>query len=638
MFQVYWPVDLLKSLERAGALNGLVLGLQVNHSSVVVVNVITYNKVVELVDTRVLRLEANGSVSLNCRETDVSIVGYFGDAPAKNGSQHWKEFFLDDKGLIACRDSMIVSFEPPLPRSMQLYTASPIELYLSQSLNEKTSPYVDMVRTHGHRRAFTPQDLHFSQSVETLNMCWIERTLLLTQIPQMQQTWLDDSICRQLRQKISQIPYMIFRIMAKMLKPLSITYLYTLIVARHISLWLIYIMNMKMPSNLPRLIDISATAQQIDLRLQQFSYLPIQYLHTSRQMESHKTKLLPKDQFAEYIRLYNTLWLVINDVTLGYVVSSFLNENKNQIVNVFDKYVVSKVLYSDLNSILMWLMDAPGGIKLNNELSAFLSDFFRWIIEFWKMALIDRLRPNYSTVIRIISVSSLFGATFGIAVFSDMLSILTFHIYYFYLASAKIYHGQLSAIRSLFRLFCGQKKNVLRHRVDSNDYTLDQQLLGTLIFTVLSFLLPTVLIFYLTFTITAVVILLITGLLEMTMSLLNHFPLFILLSRVKDYKRVPGGVACSSLNGYIHLRIKPIALTDMFAPFRNVLQKLQESYLSAPVITGLLVGRPVYVQRNKFYKLLYSTLPSDHMPTKVLLQEIRNSRSPEKATKQEWSF
>lgn len=49
------------------------------------------------------------------------------------------------------------------------------------------------------------------------------------------------------------------------------------------------------------------------------------------------------------------------------------------------------------------------------------------------------------------------------------------------------------------RLFRGKKNNVLRRRIDSCDYSLDQLLLGTMLFTLLAFLFPTTFVYYLLF-------------------------------------------------------------------------------------------------------------------------------------------
>jgi phosphatidylinositol N-acetylglucosaminyltransferase subunit Q len=127
-----------------------------------------------------------------------------------------------------------------------------------------------------------------------------------------------------------------------------------------------------------------------------------------------------------------------------------------------------------------------------------------------------------------------------ISLFSDLLSVLTLHIYSFYIASARIFNWQLTIIISLFHLFRGKKRNVLRNRIDSSDYDLDQLLLGTILFTLLVFLLPTVVVFYLTFASARMVIISFKAALDTLLAFLNHFPLFALMLRFKDSKRLPG--------------------------------------------------------------------------------------------------
>lgn len=127
-----------------------------------------------------------------------------------------------------------------------------------------------------------------------------------------------------------------------------------------------------------------------------------------------------------------------------------------------------------------------------------------------------------------------------IAMFSDLLSALTIHIYSFYLASARIYHWQLTILQSLFHLFRGKKHNVLRNRIDSCDYDLDQLLVGTILFTLLFFLLPTVMVFYLNFAIARMIIISMKAGFDTLLSCLNHFPLFALMLRLKDPRRLPG--------------------------------------------------------------------------------------------------
>lgn len=156
------------------------------------------------------------------------------------------------------------------------------------------------------------------------------------------------------------------------------------------------------------------------------------------------------------------------------------------------------------------------------------------------LACVTLVRPHLPWIIRFIGIASFAGATMPISLFSDLVSVLTLHIYSFYLASARIFHWQLNIIISLFHLFRGKKRNVLRNRIDSCDYDLDQLLLGTILFTLLFFLLPTVFVFYLTFASARVAVIGLKASLEIGLACLNHFPLFAVLLRIKDSRRLPG--------------------------------------------------------------------------------------------------
>lgn len=140
-----------------------------------------------------------------------------------------------------------------------------------------------------------------------------------------------------------------------------------------------------------------------------------------------------------------------------------------------------------------------------------------------------------------------------ISMLSDLLSLLTVHIYCFYTASARIFYWQLTIIMSLFHLFRGKKHNVLRNRIDSCDYDLDQLLLGTILFTLLFFLLPTVMVFYLTFTTARIAIIFLMAALDTLLACLNHFPLFALMLRIKDSRRLPGKTTLLSKSWMVNL-------------------------------------------------------------------------------------
>ncbi|KAL2826976.1 muts domain V-domain-containing protein [Aspergillus cavernicola] len=299
--------------------------------------------------------------------------------------------------------------------------------------------------------------------------------------------------------------------------------------------------------------DISATAQQVDIRLQQFCYWPTQYIKLRQRKDDWESVTT---YHAHYIRFYNSLWLVANDVIIGIALGSYIIDNANWVAYQIN-FVLSGWTVEGLQRTISWLMDWPAGLKLNNELAAFLGDLFLW----------------------------------------------------------------LTIIHSLFHLFRGKKRNVLRNRIDSCDYDLDQLLLGTILFTVLFFLLPTVIVFYLAFTSARMLIISLKAALDTWLAFLNHFPLFALMLRVKDSRRLPGGIrfelrqensnnTLDSTVHYIHLESIPLTLRAMFDQYFQLGHRLRKHYLSPRVIFCIFTGRFVPpIHRRNLYSMQYSMLP-----------------------------
>jgi len=303
---------------------------------------------------------------------------------------------------------------------------------------------------------------------------------------------------------------------------------------------LLQILEWRLMPDSAALKDVSATAQQVDIRLQQFCYWPTQYITLRRRRNSWGSIT---NNHPEYIRFYNSLWLVANDVIIGIAIGSYIIDNADHVAGQLSS-VVNTYFIEGLQRMISWLMGWPAGLKLNNELAKFLGDLFLWVIEYWAGCM-QTLEPALPRIIRFIGFSSFAGASMPISLFSDLLSFLTIHIYSFYIASARIYNWQLTIILSLFHLFRGKKRNVLRNRIDSCDYDLDQLLLGTIFFTLLTFLLPTVGVFYATFAGARMGIIILKAALDTWLACLNHFPLFALMLRIKDSRRLPG-MSCSS--------------------------------------------------------------------------------------------
>lgn len=279
-----------------------------------------------------------------------------------------------------------------------------------------------------------------------------------------------------------------------------------------------------------------------------------------------------------------------------------------------------------------------------------------------------------------------------IALFSDLLSILTLHIYSFYMASARIFNWQYTILLSLFQLFRGKKHNVLRKRIDSCDYDLDQLLLGTILFTVLFFLLPTVVVFYIAFAGSRMAIISLKAVLESILAFLNHFPIFALMLRIKDSQRLPGlfhyhdyrpknmlictggirfeledtrqptdpstGAASTPPTSYIYLRVispfrpmlfilltcmlinllksVPLTFRAMFQQYFQLGQRIRKHYLSPRVLSCLAIGKFVPpIHRKNLYSLQYSMLPARRAGIWEMWNALVAVR-PQKQTAGEW--
>jgi phosphatidylinositol glycan class Q protein len=151
-------------------------------------------------------------------------------------------------------------------------------------------------------------------------------------------------------------------------------------------------------------------------------------------------------------------------------------------------------------------MNYPAGLKLNSELVTFIASLYDYTLIFWKgvyFLILDNfikrivfLMPN---IILFIASSGKFGATFILSLTKDLMAVCTLHLKFLYYCSARFYRYVILIIWSTFHLFRGKKWNPLRHRIDSAEYTLEQLLVGAIIFTILVFLFPTVAVYYILF-------------------------------------------------------------------------------------------------------------------------------------------
>lgn len=299
------------------------------------------------------------------------------------------------------------------------------------------------------------------------------------------------------------------------------------------------------------------------------------------------------------LKCRNLISSIIIDILLGILVTILIQHYVElnellEVVLIHTNYVVN-----ELQKLLYWLMGVPAGLKLNRPLNNALGHFFLYHIYLWKtyMAII---KPVFVFVMESFTLIGLLGVTFLLTLFNDLISLATIHIYCFYGYAARLFGLQVLGMTALWRLFWGKKWNPLRQRVDSYTYDVHQLFVGTLMFTVLLFLLPTVMLYYIVFTMLRLVVLTIQGIIGRTVSLLNIFPVFVILLRILGSSRVKGDlqftVSSSSINGPTVLCMKVIHI-----PYMSVIKMtlpLDDTEDQKPswksLLSSLIWGRIIY--------------------------------------------
>ncbi|KAM7148149.1 phosphatidylinositol N-acetylglucosaminyltransferase subunit Q isoform 4-T4 [Molossus nigricans] len=306
-----------------------------------------------------------------------------------------------------------------------------------------------------------------------------------------------------------------------------------------------------------------STCEQLRHRLEQLTFI------FSTQKAENTSQLMRKA---------NMLVSVLLDVALGFALLSWLH-GKDRIGQLADALVPvadmgwpslwttclsvsSQRVAEELQHLLQWLMGAPAGLKMNRALDQVLGRFFLYHIHLW-ISYIHLMSPFIERILWHMGLSACLGLTVALSILSDIIALLTFHIYCFYVYGARLYCLKICGLSSLWRLFRGKKWNVLRQRVDSCSYDLDQLFIGTLLFTVLVFLLPTTALYYLVFTLLRLLVVTVQGLIHLLVDLINSLPLYALGLRLCRPYRLSAGVKFQVLE---HEAGRPLRLLMQINP------------------------------------------------------------------------
>lgn len=430
-----------------------------------------------------------------------------------------------------------------------------------------------------------------------------------------------------------------------------------------VSICLIKLLNYEVHNR--SLVGLFETAKQLDLRLRQINYFPIQFLcyYDKRILFNTNSSLLKELQVPifnvdlnvnnlNYINLYNLLWLIFNDILIGRTIHAVMSGHFETIKTFINDFIIQKLLFEDLYSLIYWVsFNHPAGFKLNNELGQFMGDLFLWSLKFWKFLIADifmitlpsrlalPLEPNYSYILEMTSFANFgipnllvvllkvlcyLGVTFLLSFLIDYVKIITFHIHCFYYTSSKIYFRQIEVIKSLFQLFRGRKYNTLRNRIDSIDnegaLEVDQLLLGTLLFMILVYLLPTTFAFYLMFSVVNLIILNVFNVCQLALAFINFTPLFVLLLKFKNSSRLQGGILLLYLStsgdvNYLRMTNKSLSYQEIFLNFMRLFEPNSERIFSVQVLIRFFKGDVISLESFDQMKFNYLMLPKNFAKT-----------------------
>ncbi|KAK0162091.1 hypothetical protein PV327_008456 [Microctonus hyperodae] len=261
-------------------------------------------------------------------------------------------------------------------------------------------------------------------------------------------------------------------------------------------------------------------------------------LHLNGWLENIKWTLMKiMDQRKFGVNTMNHVLATILDVTLGILALQLL-------LHVIDGLPPSQILLDNaekvvefLKSLVNWLMGAPAGLKLNHAFNKTLGRFFLYHIHLWWTFLVF-IKPVMDFFFEVLLLFGRLGITFQIAIAADILALVSFHTYCIYVYAARLFNIQIRGLTALFRLFLGKKQNPLRERVDSCQYKADQLFVGTLLFTILLFLMPTTWVYYTVFTSLRLVLIGVGGILTRLRFYFQIIPIYTFFCWLFGSKRI----------------------------------------------------------------------------------------------------
>lgn len=608
-YQVYFPNDVRKNLFKLwkSKKQALLVGYKVEHVYIIVQSV------------------ENNIISNSSLPTSLEGLRVIG---AINNEKYDLCFSFNDDNLPVVESGsdiyVVIFFDPPKYKNLEYFSISPI---LLQSTSREVHEDNVLVKRFNklEKSDESPRLLSINDEVilDKINQIMKIRTLF----KQWRESFCSKNLeFARVKKLAAYLRFLVFKVLVNLV-----------LVVQNIAVFLIKVLNYKIRGI--SLIQLSHVVRQADLRLKQINYFPIQFLCYYDKSILYTDSMLFKElnlpifnsnlniNNSNYINLYNSLWMICNDIILGNIAYNIIETNSEHIKYYINTYLIQDILYERLCLLITWVsFENPAGFKLNNQLGLFIGELILWTLSFWNIIIkrcfmipVDypTLNKFLPTILRLLCYC---GSTFVIAGMIDFCQFITLQIYCFYYSLARIYKHQVDIIKSLFQLFRGKKYNVLRDRIDYIDsspgdlFEIYRLLMGTLLFMVLIFLLPTVFAFYMVFFLIHMVILMTLNFLENLQITMNFLPLFVVLLKLKNSNRLQGGinfdyVGSNNTTTYIRLTNKSLSYKEIFSNFIKLLRNSKNFKKS--LVQFFMIGEMILMNHDYDLKFNYLMLPGN---------------------------
>ncbi|CCW67315.1 unnamed protein product [Phytomonas sp. Hart1] len=210
----------------------------------------------------------------------------------------------------------------------------------------------------------------------------------------------------------------------------------------------------------------------------------------------------------QHICFLNYLGRYLTDLVLGISIAFLVIYISN--THFMMQHISRYFLFNLHMSYMDWFEGWPAGLKMNEDFNASLGFFAKMVLTTWDRFLCftsvsepsmegEKTYAWITYVYVLMLYISPMGASTALAILADVIGIVTLHLHFLYQSMALVYRFAKELFVSLFNQFRGKKYNKLRNRTDAYEFSVEQMLIATFLFTITFFLFPTVAVYYLYF-------------------------------------------------------------------------------------------------------------------------------------------